>query len=245
MTQVNKAPEYNTPHVVAKPHETYFGSNQKIIDEINQKESVNLGDKTLTKHINSPGALIPDSRYVENTALDDARKGAEKWTKKIAEANGSEIAKEVKEEYAAAMANLRNVHHEILPKLPFDADQRTRNDIEKVIEKTAHVLGKKVAVVAGFLASSASFAGEAIDVSGKIIEGRDFNTDNLKTLGRGVVDKGVEGAAGVVDPLGLIDTKEITDQLVNGNLAGAGAAFNQERLKVASEIADFALEHTR
>lgn len=241
---MSNAPEYHTPHLVAKPLETYLGTSQKIIDEINQKKSTVVGDNVLTMHVNTPGALIPDSRYVGNAALDGVRQNAERWTKKVAEAGGSKIADEVKENYAAAMAALRNVHHAILP-LPLDADVLARGDIEKVIEKTAHVLGKKVTVVAGFLASSASFAGEAIDVSGKIIKGGEVDTANLKALGRNVVDKGVEGAAGVIDPLGLIDTKEISNQLVNGNVAGAAAAFNQERLKVASDIADYALEHTR
>ncbi|MDD2832548.1 MAG: hypothetical protein PHD12_00900 [Methylotenera sp.] len=242
---MSNAPKYDTPHQLAAPHKTYLGTDKKIIEAIDNHQFTELGDHKLTMHANTPGALIPDSRYVGNEALDSARKNAETWTKKVADANGGGISKEIKEGYASAMAGLRNIHHEILPKLPFDADQHARKDIEKVIEKTAHVLGKKVAVVAGLLASSASFAGEAIDISGKVLNGEEAQTSKLKTLGSAVIDKGIEGTMGIADPLGLIETKEISRQLQKGNFAAVAEAFNEARLKAASDIADTAIEYSR
>lgn|GEM_PF-1549685 len=238
-------PTYNTPHVLAKPNSTYLGHNEKMQQEINAKGSVSLGDRTATMHINTPGALIPDVRYVGNKNLDDARNNAVKWTIEAAKAEGGKLAEGVKENYAAAMSNLRNVHREIIPHLPFDADQLAKSDIAKVLEISAHKLGKKGAVIAGFLSSSASFAGEAIDVSGQIISGENTNTTKLKALGSAVIDKGVEGAVGIVDPLGVIDTKGISQQLKNGSASGIVAAFNEARLKTASEVADFAIEYSR
>lgn len=242
---MSNTPDYDTPHQLTAPHKTYLGTDKKIIEAIDKNHFFELGDNKLTMHANTPGAFIPDSRYVKNEALDSARRNAETWTKKVADANGSSISKEIKEGYASAMAGLRNIHHEILPKLPLDADQYARKDIEKVIEKTAHALGKKVTVVTGLLASSASFAGEAIDVSGKILSGEEAETSRFKTLGSAVIDKGVESTVGIVDPLGLIETKQISRQLQNGNLAAVAEAFNEARLKAASEIADVAMEYSR
>ncbi len=196
-------------------------------------------------HINSPDALVPDARYVRNKDLDSARKNAVQWTIAVAKAEGVKLADGVKENYASAMNNLRNVHHEIIPHLPFDADQLAKSDVVKVLEIDAHKLGKKGAVIAGFLTSSASFAGEAIDLSGRIVNGEHANTDKLKTLGSAVIDKGVEGAMGVVDPLGVIDTKDMSQQLQNGSVSGIATAFNEARLKAASELADVAIEYSR
>ncbi|PKO42722.1 MAG: hypothetical protein CVU29_11660 [Betaproteobacteria bacterium HGW-Betaproteobacteria-22] len=242
---MSNAPDYDTPHRLTAPHKTYLGADKKIIEAIDNHQHYELGDNKLTMHVNTPGALAPDDRYVKNEALDSARKNAETWTKKVADANGGSISKEIKEGYASAMASLRNVHHEILPKLPLDADLHARKDIEKVIEKTAHALGKKVTVVVGLLASSASFAAEAIDISGKILSGEEAQTSKLKTLGSAVIDKGVEATVGVVDPLGLIETKEISRQLQNGNLTAVAESFNEARLNTASEIADAVIEYSR
>jgi hypothetical protein len=245
MNMAETTPQYNTPHVLAKPHSTYLGNNDKIQQEINTKGAALLEGKSLTMHINSPDALVPDARYVGNKDLDSARKNAVQWTIEVAKAEGVKLADGVKENYASAMNNLRNVHHEIIPHLPFDADQLAKSDVVKVLEIAAHKLGKKGAVIAGFLTSSASFAGEAIDLSGRIVNGEHANTDKLKTLGSAVIDKGVEGAMGVVDPLGVINTKEMSHQLQNGSVSGIATAFNEARLKAASELADVAIEYSR
>jgi hypothetical protein len=123
-------PKYSVPHVLTDTKNTYLGTNQRIIEAIDQHNSYEFGGKKLTAHIGTPGALLPDSRYIENQALNSARKYAEIWTKKIAEAGGGDVPKETKEAYASAMSSLRNVHHEILPKLPLDADLHARKDIE-------------------------------------------------------------------------------------------------------------------
>lgn len=237
-------PEFKTPHKLSDPTTTYLGNNKSVIEEINKNGATTLGEATLTKHINTPGAIVPDERYVNNKKLDDARLNALAHTIEVAKAEGGKLADGVKENYAAAMAQLRNTHIEITPSV-MDQHSRIRNDIEKIAEITAHKLGKKVAVVAGFLISSASFAGEAIDVGGQIVSGKDINTQKLKAAGEEVVGKGVEGTMGVIDPLGAIDTKGMTKQLLNGNIAGIGTEFNNERLATAAKVTEFAEEYTR
>lgn len=238
------APKFDTPHILSEPHKTYLGHDKKMVDEINNNGATKLGDNTFTKHINTPGATVPDERYVGNKKLDDARSNALQQTMEIAKAEGGKLADGIKESYAAAMAHLRNTHIEITPSI-MDQNSRIRNDVEKIAEITAHKLGKKVTVVAGFLISSASFAGETIDVGGQIVSGKDINTQRLKAAGEEVVSKGVEGTMGIIDPLGAIDTKGMTTQLLNGNIAGIGTEFNNERLATAAKVTEFAEEYSR
>lgn len=236
--------KFNTPTTLADPYKTYTGYNKGIINQIDQRGSVETRHGSLDKHVNTPGAVIHDPRYVNNVELDTARKNALQKTLDVMKAEGGELAEGVKNAYAEAMAQLKNAHTKIgVNEITNNA--RIRDDIQKIIEMTAQKTGKKVAVVVGFLASSASFANETITVSGQIIHGEATNTEALKKAGVEVANKGVEGAIGVVDPLGTIKTNDITRELLNGNLRGAAVEFYVARENAAQEFSQFVQEQTR
>ncbi len=133
------AAQYHTPEVPTQPSITYFGNDAKIIRDIDE------GKKPMgfSLHTNSPEALVPDKRYVNNPTLNEARANVEKWTQELVEAaKRGPVAKEMVKLYHDATSALHDVHFQIKP-LPIDSSMHAAKDIETAHSKTAAKLGMK------------------------------------------------------------------------------------------------------
>lgn len=144
------AVQYHTPKVPTQPSITYVGNDAKTIRDIDEGKKP-MG---LSLHTGSPGALVPDKRYVNNPTLNEARASVEKWTQELVEAakNGP-VAKEIVTLYQGATSALHDVHFQIKP-LPIDSSVHTATDIETAHVKTAAKLGMKFATLTALVSAA-------------------------------------------------------------------------------------------
>jgi hypothetical protein len=139
--------EYYTPRILENIHTTYLGGNKKLRDAIDETGSINLGGVTKTKHLAMPDAFIPNAKYVDNSLLNDARKGLEAATTEVVKAKG-QVVDGLKELYANAKNQLHAVHHNVTG-IALDAQMHASRDIETAYGRVAQKMPPLTGVIDG------------------------------------------------------------------------------------------------
>ncbi len=139
--------EYYTPRILANMNTTYLGGSNKLRDAIDKTGSIELGGVTKTKHLAMPDALIPNAKYVNNSLLNDARKGLEAATTELVKAKG-QVIDGLKELYTDAARQLHAVHHNITG-MSFDAQRHASRDIETAYGRVAQKMPPLTGVIDG------------------------------------------------------------------------------------------------